>query len=202
MKKILLFFTTAITVGNCFSTANAQHHHQGGIGRLPGSFAAVRSDATIRAQAETSASDWVGLQFDESLPTVVGDPYATAATSAPSVAGQSGSILDDSVEFLPNGTHFSPLLWSSCGQNSRPMLNYMLQQWCVDGLWDSHPAERAAQCAKQAYRVSGGWRHAWHHCTGGCASGSKPICSSCENCQTPRNRYLQPNNSAAQCSCD
>lgn len=67
--------------------------------------------------------------------------------------------------------------------------NILVRQECVDGLWDSYPAMRAAECELM-------WRHltATKHC--GCGGGCNSGCQSCQaGCATggcahgPRNRY-------------
>jgi hypothetical protein len=123
------------------------------------------------------------------------------------------TILQNSAAPVPSGTDFAPAYWSGYGRAPNPLADYMRSQWCVDGLWDSHAAERAAQCAKQAYRISCGWRH---NC--GCGAGCcGPYCGHCANtcngCCTagclhgranhpPVNRYLLLKQKECDSSCD
>lgn len=63
-----------------------------------------------------------------------------------------------------DGSQFAPLYWSQASYSHTALADYMRLQWCSDGLWDTHSAERAAQCAKQAERISGAHRHRCGHC--------------------------------------
>ncbi len=57
--------------------------------------------------------------------------------------------------------YFAPIDWASAArQTPNPTADYMMREWCVDGLWDNHANEIALQCARQSQRIYGGY----HHC--------------------------------------
>jgi hypothetical protein len=68
---------------------------------------------------------------------------------------------------------------SHARRTPNPTYQYMMGQWCADGLWDNYEAERAAQCAVAARRIA----HVRHngHCgvSGGCAP--QPNCRVCQS---------------------
>lgn len=101
-----------------------------------------------------------------------------------------------------DGSHFAPLCWSQASYSHNALADYMRIQWCADGLWDTFPAERAAQCAKQWELISGAHRHRCGHCghagvhaysghCGHCAGGQLD-CDTCDGNASPSrpiNRY-------------
>ncbi|MCC6509976.1 MAG: hypothetical protein IT423_12790 [Pirellulaceae bacterium] len=59
-----------------------------------------------------------------------------------------------------------PVCWDNSGcVTPNPVANYMMINWCTNGLWDTYPAYRARQCAKIQQQLYGHNRY-----TCGCAS--------------------------------
>lgn len=95
-----------------------------------------------------------------------------------------------------------PISWPSQG-NFNPTAHMMMNSGCTQGLWDSYPAERAAECALMYQRLAGhqhGCGCGAHSCRKGCASG----CNSCgqAGCSPARSAHFQPVNRYAPANCD
>jgi hypothetical protein len=93
-----------------------------------------------------------------------------------------------------------PVAWPMQGPFN-PTAHMMMDTGCTQGLWDSYPAERAAQCALMYKRLAGHQHR--HSCAKqGCASG----CKSCGHagCGTPAcgSAHSKPNNRYAPATCD
>ena len=93
-----------------------------------------------------------------------------------------------------------PVSWPM-QSNFNPTAHMMSNTGCTQGLWDSYPAERAAECALMYQRLAG-----HQHCRAcgrqGCATG----CKSCTpaGCGTPTcgSAHFQPVNRYAPAVCD
>jgi hypothetical protein len=83
----------------------------------------------------------------------------------------------------------SPVAWPNYGRYN-PTARVMMKSWCVDGLWSSFPAERAAQCAKIQQHLSG-------NCSAGCGGHTLGGCQvGQQGCGQVRNRYTHTGSSA------
>ncbi|MFO0943632.1 MAG: hypothetical protein U0930_23090 [Pirellulales bacterium] len=124
-----------------------------------------------------SAPEAASLQYDSS-------PSADAGTGK-SVGRLNSSPADIIIAGAKavNAGYFPPIDWASAGHRTpNPTADYMLREYCVDGLWDNYAAERAQQCARQMERIYGGHRHC-----GSC--GVQPACQSCGvGCGTGQSR--------------
>ncbi|MCA9190938.1 MAG: hypothetical protein KDB03_04235 [Planctomycetales bacterium] len=90
------------------------------------------------------------------------------------------------VPTVPNAG-FAPAQWCQPTAGYNPVATYMLRQWCVDGLWDNYPCERAALCADMHGHLTK--KSACSTCAPGIA---------CNSCQ-PINRYTQPTHGCSTC---
>jgi hypothetical protein len=97
--------------------------------------------------------------------------------------------------------YFTPMEWPGArGSAPNHTANYMLNQWCADGLWDNYHAERAAQCARQYQRIAGK-----HHC--GSAGCQQPTsCGHAGHCgilgPAKNFRHAVPTSQQPQTNCD
>lgn len=215
--RILLCFVAAMGFhSSCCVFANDGYFSASGSHR--GSLVSINFDHAEVSDFEQSASDsgyapadelqLEDISSEEAGSSASQDPQALPAVPPPHPVDPVETILQNSPSMVPAGTDFAPLHWSGLGRAPNPLADYMRQQWCVDGLWDSHPAERAAQCAKQAYRISGAWRHHCSHCNcsycgnAGCAANCGHACGSHASCKAPLNRYLLLRQYELQAVCD
>lgn len=103
------------------------------------------------------------------------------------------TIVDHSVvQSVPNAS-FAPVQWNY-GQSYNPTAHVLLREQCVEGLWATYPAQRAAECAAMWNRIHG------HHHGHGCNSCN----NGCTNCPTAVNRYTQRSGGCDACTtgCD
>lgn len=127
--------------------------------------------------------------------TAVGKPVGRHGRSA------AETIIAGASAVSQGSNYFPPIDWSSgLHRTPNPTADYMLRQYCVDGLWDNFAAERAQQCARQMERIYGGHRHC-----GGCAA-QQPCqvaggCSMHGHQQVNRYRQMPGNfNGCANCA--
>ena len=98
-----------------------------------------------------------------------------------------------------------PVSWPMQG-TFNPTAHMMMNAGCTQGLWDSYPAERAAECALMYQRLAGN-----QHCQGCKAQAcGKPACASgCKSCRQMGcgnsgcgTAHFQPINRYAPAVCD
>lgn len=144
--------------------------------------------------AASTTPEAASLQYDSS-------PSADAGTGK-AVGRRNSSPADTIIAGAKavNASYFPPIDWASAGHRTpNPTADYMLLEYCVDGLWNNYAAERARQCARQTERIYGGHRHC-----GSC--GVQPTCQSCTTgCGLGHNRpvvnrYRTPVGSCAGCA--
>lgn len=136
---------------------------------------------------EASPSD---LSSDESTTSI--QPSESDPASLPvsrNERPQATSMVDTLVSqaALANVPHVGqvPIYWGSAPQTPNPIAQWLQRQQCVDGLWASHPAQRAAECAHM-------WSHLSSHGCGACVSGPCQTCAGhAHQSLKPRNRYLE-----------
>lgn len=117
----------------------------------PSPFDFFPSDQANPVQQSESAS----LQSDVSIED------SETATKAVGRRHHASSPADAIISGAQATGYFAPIDWSSAArQTPNPTADYMMRQWCVDGLWDNHAAEMSLQCARQSQRIYGGH----HHC--------------------------------------
>lgn len=88
---------------------------------------------------------------------------------------------------LENIPHYENTQVSWNHRTPNPVADSMLRQHCVNGLWDSYPAQRALECMRIQERLAG---HACGHCG---TAGSCGTCG-CGTSAMPRNRYREQSN--------
>lgn len=89
---------------------------------------------------------------------------------------------------LPNASYM-PIQWPSTSSHSHttnPIGRYMLRNWCVDGLWATYPAQRAAQCQAIQNSLSGCShnhcnRYLMPNCSQGCSAHTAAACGPISN---------------------
>ena len=109
---------------------------------------------------------------------------ASQSQSGQSLGSQPGLPVSKAQEFSPadrilagahavNQQHYHPPInWNAQHQHApNHTANYMMNQWCADGLWDNYAAERARACVKQQQRIYGRPQH--------CPTCPQPACTSC-----------------------
>lgn len=117
----------------------------------PSPFDFFPADRTNEVQPSETASLQSDVSIEESEP----------ATKAVGRRHHASSPADAIINGAQATGYFAPIDWSSAArQTPNPTADYMMRQWCVDGLWDNHAAEMALQCARQSQRIYGGH----HHC--------------------------------------
>lgn len=130
----------------------------------PSPFDFFPSDRANPVQQSESASSQSDVVIEDSEP----------ATKAVGRRHHASSPADAIISGANATNYFAPADWSSTvRQTPNPTADYMMREWCVNGLWDNHPAEMALQCARQSRLIYGGH----HHCgqcrvPAGCQNGS------------------------------
>lgn len=133
---------------------------------------------SIISEPDDSGSESADIQAPEQ-PTALG----TKDRSPRQVDSLSSNYTLENIRYSP------PIDWMSYRRHApNHTADYMLLQWCADGLWDNYAAERDARCALQARRIAG-----YHHSTHGgrvasCySSGVKEHCghAACSQCNKP-----------------
>ena len=135
----------------------------------PSPFDFFPADRANPVQQTESASLQSDVSIEESEP----------ATKAVGRRHHASSPADAIISGAQATGYFAPIDWSSAArQTPNPTADYMMREWCVDGLWNNHSAEMALQCARQSQRIYGGHHHCgqcrvqpgYHH--GGCQNGA------------------------------
>jgi hypothetical protein len=207
MKLNLLLYATVAVGLHCSPSAFAQSDFLLSSSSQRGSLVSIAFDRAEVSEFESSASDLDQIQIIEGPIVGSADPYALPTVAPPPPHDPVETIIANSPSMVPSGTHFAPLYWSGYGRAPNPLADYMRLQWCAEGLWDSHPAERAAQCAKQAHLISGAWRHNCSHCncspcSTGCSANTLTGCKAHGSCKPPVNRYLLLKQYELRAACD
>ncbi|MFO1062765.1 MAG: hypothetical protein U0892_02675 [Pirellulales bacterium] len=158
-------------------------------GGLGGMFDAAKN--AIGFGGDTVGTGVTRAEIDDpaalSQPTPTSTPtYGAPKASVP--AGQPTAVTHPHLFTAPH-VNDMPIEWP-CGQRNvlnpyNPTATFMLHNWCTQGLWDTYPAQRAAECARIQRQISGQCGCGMHHgCCGqaACAHGY---------CGGTINRYTQ-----------
>lgn len=117
----------------------------------PSPFDFFPSDRAKPVQQSESASLQSDLVIEESEP-------ATKAVGRRHHASNPADAIISGANAAPG--YFAPIDWASAARHTpNPTADYMMREWCVDGLWDNHANEMALECARQSRRIYGGCNH-------------------------------------------
>jgi hypothetical protein len=119
------------------------------------------------------------------LSDAVPDPGSLPVARQPHQRSIVDTMVDQSMLMNTPHADFEPVEWCPTMRGPNPVGEFMLRQFCVDGLWDGYEAQRAHLCL-----------HQWHKLTGRGCQNCGTACGSAANCHgsgdcgsTVRNRY-------------